>query len=405
MKPVVVCGLGRFGMHVVEAFCRVGTPVTVISNEKTNQSQIEQAKKIGVPIITGDFQVASVRRKANITDAAAVILTTSSDVNNLEAALEIRGEYSHVPVVIRHSEPHLSSRFQADFGIAAALSPAELAAQSFVNAALEVPHATSSLKRKGSPVAVPLLSWRKDVAFIPLLLFVLYVCAIVVFHQSLGLDWIDAAYFATSIVTTVGFGDFNLQFAPWWIKLFGILLMFGGIVLIAIISSLLTIFIVSGTAAQLRNQIRARSLREHIVICGLGRVGTAIVRDLRRRGIAVVAVDPNADDHQHRELKLRCPMIVGDATRSTVLVQAGIHRARALVVCTTNDALNLEIGLVAQTIREVQLPTEPMRVVLRCFDNKLAQRIHRVSKNYTLLSESKIASPAFVEKALAHAMT
>lgn len=77
-------------------------------------------------------------------------------------------------------------------------------------------------------------------------------------------------------------------------KLFGILLMFSGIVLVAIIASLLTNFIVSGTALQLRNEFFARRLRGHVVVCGLGQVGVAVARDLQRRGIPVVAVDPGA---------------------------------------------------------------------------------------------------------------
>jgi hypothetical protein len=206
------------------------------------------------------------------------------------------------------------------------------------------------------------------------------------------------------VVTTVGFGDFNLQEAPDWVKLFGILLMFSGIVLVAIIASLLTNFIVSGTAMQLRNEFLAKRLRGHVVVCGLGQVGVAVARDLQRRGIPVVAVDPAACDEQHRELHLRCPLIAGDATSPVVLVRAGIDRARALVACTSNDALNLEVGLTAQDTVERRRADRPLRLVLRCFDPDLARRIHAVSDDYILLSEAQITAPLFVRRALAHAV-
>jgi voltage-gated potassium channel Kch len=167
---------------------------------------------------------------------------------------------------------------------------------------------------------------------------------------------------------------------------------------------LLTNFIVSGTAMQLRNEFLAKRLRGHVVVCGLGQVGVAVARDLQRRGIPVVAVDPAACDEQHRELHLRCPLIAGDSTSPVVLVRAGIDRARALVACTSNDALNLEVGLTAQDTVERRRADRPLRLVLRCFDPDLARRIHAVSDDYILLSEAQITAPLFVRRALAHAV-
>jgi voltage-gated potassium channel Kch len=228
-----------------------------------------------------------------------------------------------------------------------------------------------------------------------------YAAAIIVFHETLGLGWIDATYFATTVVTTVGFGDFNLQQAPDWVKLFGVVLMFSGVVLIAMIASLLTVFIVTGTADQFRNELRTRRMHDHVVVCGLGSVGMAVARDLHDAGQRVVVVDPQADDELHRETNPRCPVIVGDATRPVILHRAGVERARALVACTSNDALNLEIGLTAQSVVEGVRVDTPLRLVLRCFEADLARRIHAVCDNYALLSEAKIAADVFVQRALA----
>jgi voltage-gated potassium channel Kch len=208
----------------------------------------------------------------------------------------------------------------------------------------------------------------------------------------MGLSWIDATYFATTVVTTVGFGDINLHQSPAWLKLFGVGLMFAGVLLIAVTASLLAVFVVTGTADHLRNEFRAHRLRDHVVVCGLGSVGMAVARDLHARGTQVVVIDPKADDELHRETNPRCPVIVGDATRPVILHRAGIERARALVACTSNDALNLEIGLTAQSVAEASRDGRPLRLVLRCFDADLARRIHAVSDNYTLLSEATIAA-------------
>lgn len=403
MRPVVVCGLGRFGLQVVEALVASGCQVTVVSDDRTNPERIERARAAGARIVRGDFRSASARREAGVPEAVAVVLTAATDVDNLEAALEIRGQAPGVRVVMRHSQSRLGRRFVTDFGIAAALSPADLAASAFVAAALDAASAPPCPTQAGGRAAArqPRRPIRPEFVAIPLLLAALYAAAIVVFHWSLGLRWIDAAYFATTVVTTVGFGDFNLQHAADWLKVFGIALMFSGVLLIAMIASLLTVFVVTGAAERLRNEWRVRRLRDHIVVCGLGSVGTAVARELHDRGGRVVVVDPQADDELHRETNPRCPVIVGDATRPVVLHRAGIEHARALVACTSNDALNLEIGLTAQSLAERCRGERPLRLVLRCFDADLSRRIHAVSGNYTLLSEAAIATGAFVREALA----
>lgn len=401
MLPVVVCGLGRFGLQVVESLRGCGCPVTVVADDRTRPERIERATAAGAKFMAGDFRAASVRREADIARAQAVVLTTASDVDNLETALEVRGEAPGVRVIMRHSEPRLKRRFEVDFGIAAALAPAELAADAFVEAALASPTGGAATPLGSENVPQPARPIRREFVAIPLLLLALYAAAIVIFRMSLGLRWVDAAYFATTVVTTVGFGDFNLQHAPDWVKLFGIVLMFSGVVLIAMIASFLTLFVVTGAADHLRNELRARRLHDHVVVCGLGSVGTAVARDLSDRGMRVVVVDPQADDELHRESNPRCPVIVGDATRPVILQRAGIGRARSLVACTSNDALNLEIGLTAQSVAEGSRGGRPLRLVLRCFDADLARRIHAVSGNYTLLSEAKIAAEVFVRRALA----
>ena len=396
-RSIVVCGLGRFGLLVVEELRTAGHPVTVVTDRHTTADRVERAVASGARVVRGDFRSARVRREAGVAEAAAVILVTASDTHNLEAALEIRGEAPDVAVVMRHSEPRFAPRFEDDFGITAAMAPECLAADAFVEAALAatVPSAGGHGKEPAARVDLARRTPRWSFVLIPAVFVALGLAAVVVFRIGLGLDWIDAAYFTSSIMTTVGFGDFNLQHAPAWLKLFGIGLMFAGIVLIAIISSFLTIFIVSGTAEAMRNEYRVRRLSGHVVVCGLGHVGLAVARDLYGRGVPVVVVDPDGEDDDHRELHMRCPVIVGDAKRTVVLARAGAHRARALIACTSNDALNLEIGLAAQSFGRSARRALPLRLVLRCFDADLARRIHAISSDYTLLSEARIAAPQF----------
>jgi len=93
---------------------------------------------------------------------------------------------------------------------------------------------------------------------------------------------------------------------------------------------------------------RAQTLREHVVVCGLGETGLEIVRGLKRGGHRVVAVARADAEAAIAECdRLGVPVLSGDATRRETLEQAGIARARTLVATTGSDATNLDIVITA----------------------------------------------------------
>jgi len=323
----------------------------------------------------------------------------------------VRGENARVRIVMRLDNDSLASRLHNDFDLDAVLSPAVLAAPSFTRAALEppAPAKEKNLSVSAGPLLPTRLSSRRKRRLRPPrafpALFVAFLVAlfgvgVLIFHLSLGISWVDAIYFTATILTTVGFGDFHLKEEPAVIKLFGVMLMFGGVTLIAVLSSFLTNFFLSGAALRLRTEQAARQMRNHIILCGLGSVGFEIAEDILGRNLQVVIVDSTPSDAQAQNLSVRVPLIVGDATQPDVLRKAGFDRARAVIVALSNDALNLEIGLIAQSLLEERRPGRPLRIVLRCFDPDLARRIHARSDYYTLLSSAELAAPIFVEHAL-----
>jgi len=89
-----------------------------------------------------------------------------------------------------------------------------------------------------------------------------------------------------------------------------------------------------------------QTLRGHTVICGLGKTGLEAVRQLALAQGKTVAVtlDPQVDAARFCE-SLGVPLITGDATLRKTLATAGLAHARAAVICTGSDALNLEICL------------------------------------------------------------
>ena len=90
----------------------------------------------------------------------------------------------------------------------------------------------------------------------------------------------------------------------------------------------------------------ARRMKNHTIVCGLGETGMQVVRNMRSAGQEVVVIDRADDtvnaaacDHQG------IPLVRGDATNSDVLTLAGGLHARTFVVCTGDDATNMDVAL------------------------------------------------------------
>ena len=413
----IVCGLGRFGTSVIERLREGGHAVVVITSPNTRADRTEHACALGTRVIEGDFRFHGVLEQAGLPFARGLLLVSSNNAANLETALDVKRLAPRVRVVLRLDQDKLAERLRRDFGIDAVLSPAVLAASRFAEAALAVPPPRPRSPVPAGPASAGLphrFAVRRRIGLwgrffdlpeptrVLLALLFLFIGAVTLFQHVLHLPLADAVYFTSTIVTTVGFGDYNLKDEGAAVKLFGSLLMFAGVVLIAVLSSFLTNYFLSGTAARRRVERAAARLRGHVILCGLGSVGCEVAERLLARGVPVVMVDETPGDvHWHNlSHQKNLPLLVGDAARPDVLVRAGLDHARALIAATGEDAVNLEIGLVAQTLaEECRSPDRPLRLVLRCFDPDLANRVHAVSDVYALLSSAEIAAPLFVAAA------
>ena len=99
-----------------------------------------------------------------------------------------------------------------------------------------------------------------------------------------------------------------------------------------------------------RMQRMIDSLTDHHIICGFGRVGRQVASDLHAAEVEYVVVDAD-DRNRHRAETLGISFIEGDASDDTVLVSAGIERARSILACADSDADNVFITLTARELR------------------------------------------------------
>lgn len=138
-----------------------------------------------------------------------------------------------------------------------------------------------------------------------------------------------------------------------------------------------------------------RPMADHVVVVGLGDLGTRIVRSLDRRGVPVVAVDVDESARGIAVARARdVPVVVGDARRAATLRAAYVGAAQAIVVVTSGGATTIGIGFAARwTPRSKDAP--PLRTVLRVFDKDLSRRIRREIPDSVGLSSSFLAAPSF----------
>ena len=131
------------------------------------------------------------------------------------------------------------------------------------------------------------------------------------------------------------------------VEILGIGTLFYGLVTVAE-------FFVAGHLGDLlsarRTQKMIDSLTEHHIVCGYGRVGRQVVRDLRAAGATCVVVDADPAIREAAQ-SAGVRFVQGDATSDSVLLAAGVERARSIVACADSDADNVFITLTARELR------------------------------------------------------
>lgn len=148
------------------------------------------------------------------------------------------------------------------------------------------------------------------------------------------------------------------------------------------------------TASGLRKP--PRGLGGHVVLLGLGKIGTRVLTRLRELNIPVVCVEADPDARGLATARrLRVPVVLGDVTQEGVLEAAKIHRSHALLAVTSADTTNLEAALYARSVRP------DLRVVLRLYDDDFATAVYRTLRaahpyaSTRSRSVTHLAAPAF----------
>ncbi|MCS7059552.1 MAG: NAD-binding protein [Anaerolineae bacterium] len=132
----------------------------------------------------------------------------------------------------------------------------------------------------------------------------------------------------------------------------------------------------------------------HVVLVGLGHLGYRVMKQLREMNQDVVVIELNPDaDLVTTVRNMGVTILHDDARREAALRAAGVPRARTIVLCPQNDALNLQIALKARSMNPA------IQVIVRIFDDDFAEALQN-QFNFRALSATSMAAPAFAAAAV-----
>jgi len=227
-------------------------------------------------------------------------------------------------------------------------------------------------------MAIPLRNpFRIRYALIALLIAIVF--GTIGFHSIEGWPISDSFYVTIQTLTTVGYGDLTPHDVAG--RLFAILVMLIGVGGVALAASTIVQSVVQSeliaTFGERRRSKMISKLDNHFIICGSGRVGSHLVRDLVRSDEPFVIVENDqqrASDFSQRGMNV----LVGDATLEETLREAGVERARGLAACLPNDADNVYVVLTARDLNS------GLHIVARAAEEQAEAKLIRAGANHVV---------------------
>lgn len=191
-----------------------------------------------------------------------------------------------------------------------------------------------------------------------------------VFIEDLSV--VDGFYMTAITISTVGFGEVGGELSSAG-KIFTV-----GVIIFGMGGALYTAAvgvehgldrIIGGERKRRRMENEIHELRDHIILCGFGRVGRTSWDDLHRHGVPVVVIesDPETADAAREAGAL---VVEGDATHDETLHAAGLDRAKSVIAAVREDSDNLVITLSAKAARP------DLVVVARVVEAESERKLH-----------------------------
>ncbi len=375
---VVVCGLGRVGYRVVLQLLDVGHEVVVVDLSPSNEFAATMLA-LKVPLVLGDARDPDVLHNAGLAHAHGLITVISDDLKNVEVALTARRRQPTLQTVLRIFNRELDRNLERSFGRNAAFSSSALAAPTFAAAAVS----------------------REIINVISLPEGLLALTEVTVAEQS------AISGFRSALEQRYGVRVMRLRDAAGRERSRQLMARIESgdvMVLLGTLPALEQVRLANRAGGKISFLLpreepqRPTAELNTVIVCGLGKVGVAMISLLEQsepRPALVGICRPDTSPRLVEALQARgVRVLFGDARDPAVLEEAGIERAYAVAAVIGDDLTNLQVGLSARQMRpEVHL-------VLRVFSDVLAERLAALFGINTAYSTSALAAPTLAAAAV-----
>lgn len=208
-----------------------------------------------------------------------------------------------------------------------------------------------------------------------------------------SLDWLESLYSSLMLI----FLNPTLEFpeSGWTRLIFFWTPIAGAFVFTVAVIQFGTALFVKAYREEEWQTVIASTYKDHVIVIGLGRIGYRTVNELLDIHEDVVAIlgDASADSLLVKRLKARgVPVLSEDPRHHEGLNDAQIAGAKALILCTDDDLMNIEIALAARSLNP------QLRIVARLFNDDLAREVAQLRID-AIISSSALAAPALVSAA------
>jgi hypothetical protein len=139
-------------------------------------------------------------------------------------------------------------------------------------------------------------------------------------------------------------------------------------------------------------KVMASVFRDHVVVCGLGHFGYRVLGHLVANRVPAVAIERDPDSRfLSRAKDLGAPVLLRDMREDQALVDAGVPHARAIIIATNDDLVNLEVALDARRLNP------RIRILMRLFNQQIAPKLTSTFGLDAAFSSSALAAPAVAD--------
>lgn len=379
-KQVVVFGTGHLACRIKKILTEKDFSVIELSDEKIKRKNqgIFKNDELILNNIQGDIEY--------------VFIVEDEDDKNIEFFIMMKSSGRKTKIFMSIFNMKIGQHIKQLHSDVCIVNPGEISADTFVQGISENVECEISYDTPLGSTFIKDISLSKTILYLLLVFLFVVIMSTLFFSFNTRLDLVDSLYFVIVTIATVGYGDINVLQESAGIKIYCISLIIFSMVFVGYSFSVVMNEILKKREAVALG-IRKHKIKNHVIVCGLGRTGFFVVEKLLQQGEKVIIVEINKEAPFLEYFKSKGAFsYIGDATIPKTLQDVNVLHAKALIALVNNDSRNLEIGLNGRSL----FPR--LKLILRIYEKSISEEIKKVFNIQLAYSVSEITAQNLVLK-------